>query len=65
MWKRLCFGFLKARQIYQHGKPGLWPQDKKESTGEENYIWQNPSPDSSFRVPQAVTEQLASLATVD
>lgn len=65
MWKKQCFGFIKARRIYQHGKPGLWPQDKKESTWEENYIWQNSNPDSSFRVTQAVTEQLASLATAD
>lgn len=40
-WKRQCSGFLKARQIYQHEKPGLWPLDKQESRGQEIYIGQN------------------------
>lgn len=62
MCKQQCFVFLKVA-IYQHGKPGFWSQDKKESTWKD--VWQNPSPDSSFRVTQAVTEQLASLATAN
>lgn len=43
MWKRQYSGFWKAQQTYQHGKPGLWPLGKKESRGEESYIWQNPT----------------------